>query len=243
VFFDNTTLFKDVSWTLSYKPTEGTWNSYFTFYPDYSPQHQNYFQVGYNWGEYKGTLWNHLLNNKSFGVFQGKFNPSTIEYVITDENVNKILNSISMKVEGRRYTNQYDYSVDKNIGYDQMYVWNNTNNSGLLGLNAQKTLADIRKYPITNGSKQEILFTSDEDKQNVNYFFNRIVNQDNNIPMFTKDENNIFKNINGDAVKFGGKKILERMRGSVFAVNLTNTKTSTHNIILESVTNNETIYE
>jgi hypothetical protein len=61
--------------------------------------------------------------------------------------------------------------------------------------------------------------------------------------MFTKDENNIFKNINGDAVKFGGKKILERMRGSVFAVNLTNTKTSTHNIILESVTNNETIYE
>jgi hypothetical protein len=148
-----------------------------------------------------------------------------------------------MKVEGRRYTNQYDYSVDKNIGYDQMYVWNNTNNSGLLGLNAQKTLADIRKYPITNGSKQEILFTSDEDKQNVNYLFNRIVNQDNNIPMFTKDENNIFKNINGDAVKFGGKKILERMRGSVFAVNLTNTKTSTHNIILESVTNNETIYE
>jgi hypothetical protein len=242
-FFDNDTLFKDVSWTISYKPTEGVWSSFYTFYPDYSPSHQNYFQVGYNWGKSKGTMWNHLMNNKSFLVFQGDFNPMSIEFPIVNQNANKILNSVTVNAEARRYQNQWDFAVDRNIGFTNMFIYNSTNNSGMLNLFAQKSLTDSRKYPKTNpNNTQDILFTPDEDKHNINYFFNRMVNQDNNIPMFTRDENNIFKTIDSRAVKFSGKKVLERLKGEHFMVNLSNTKESRFNLIFKNLIDDETLY-
>jgi hypothetical protein len=61
--------------------------------------------------------------------------------------------------------------------------------------------------------------------------------------MFKKDENNIFKTIDPRAVKFGGKKILERLRGEVFIVNLSNTKDSRFGIEIKSAINNEIAYE
>ena len=248
VYFDNKVYFEDVSWTLSYKPTEGTWNSYFSFYPDYSVAHQNMFQTGYNWNESNGnlssgTLWNHLMNNQSFGVFQGRLHTFAVEFPIANENVNKILNSISLNVEARRYQNEWDYSIHKNVSFSEGYIHNNTNNTGWFGLNAQKALSDSKKYPITNGNKQEILYTSDQGTQSFNYFFNRVSNQDNNIPMFTRDKNNIFKTINNDAVKFSGKRMLERLRGQEFLIYLQDSKNSRFNLILKSSTNSETIIQ
>lgn len=244
VFFDNVDVFKDVSFTISFKATEGMWNSYFTFYPDYSPQFNGYFQTGYNWGESEGTLWNHYLNNKSFLVFQGKFNPMQIEFPIANENVNKMLNSVTIDVEARRYQNEWDYAVHKDVGFTNMYIYNSTNNSGMLNLFAQKSLTDNRNYPKTNAdNSQDILFTSNEGKHSVNYFFNRVVNQDNNVPIFLKDKNDIFKTINPKAVKFSGKKVLERMKGDTFLINLSNTKESRFNLIFEKTINDETAWQ
>lgn len=250
IYFDNTAYFEDVSWTISYKPTEGTWNSYFSFYPDYSVSHQNIFQTGYNWGQDKGTLWNHLMNNQSFQVFQGRLHAFAIEFPIANENVNKILNSISLNVESRRYQNQWDYSIHKDKSFSEGYIHNSTNNSGWFGLNAQKTLSDNRKYPqlvdfppLPYRKKQEILFTADQGKQTFDYFFNRVIDQDNNLPMFNRDKNNIFKTINNDAVKFSGKRMLERLRGEEFLVYLQDSKESRYNLILKSSTNSETIIQ
>ena len=75
------------------------------------------------------------------------------------------------------------------------------------------------------------------------YFLNIILNQDNNINIFIRDENNIFKTVSTNAVKFTGKRVMERMKGTTFMVTLTNTNNSRHNIILENIINNETIYE
>jgi hypothetical protein len=243
VYFDNEDIFKDVSWTISFKPGEG-WNSYFTFYPDYSPYHNNFFQVGYNWGQDKETLWNHLMNNSSFQVFQGRLNPFIIEYPIVNENVLKTLNSISFGVESRRYQNNWDYSIWKDKGFNKLNLWNTTNNSGVLNLFAQKSLADNRRYPKTNSNNtQDILFTAVDGKHNVNTFFNRVIDQQRNIPMFKKDENNIFKEVDPRAVKFGGKRTLERIKGNTIMVNLTNDQESRFNISLTNSINNETIEE
>ena len=183
------------------------------------------------------------MNNKSFLVFQGKFNPMQIEFPIANQNVNKILNSVTVNAEARRYQNQWDYVVHKDVGFTNMYVHNPTNNTGMLNLFAQKSLTDNRNYPKTNAdNSQDILFTADEDKHNINYFFNRVVNQDNNVPIFMRDENNIFKTINSKAVKFGGKKVLERMKGDTFLVNLSNTKESRFNLIFKNLINDETAY-
>jgi hypothetical protein len=243
IYFDNTTYFEEVSWTISYKVSEGSWNSYFSFYPDYSPYHNNMFQVGYNWGVDKGTIWNHLMGNSSFCVFQGiKHNP-IIEFPIVNENVNKMLNSISLNIESKHYQNDWDFTIDKNKSFKNMFIYNSTNCSGLLSLNPQKNLADNRKYPKLNGNIQDILFTSVEGKQNINYFFNRTVNQNNNIPIILKDKNNIFRGVNSEAVKFTGKKVLERLKGESFLVHLEGNEDSRFNLVLKNIVSNTTIYE
>lgn len=243
VFFDNALLFEDVSWTISFKPEEGSWSSYWSFYPDYSPSQRDLFQVGYNWGEDKATLWNHTMNNSSFQVFQGRLHPFIVEYPIVNENVNKMLNSISLNVEAKRYQSQWDFSQWKNVGFNKVTIYNNTNHSGDLNLIAQKTLSDTRKYPITNliNNTQSILFTALDGKHNINYFFNRIINQDNNIPMSIKDKNNIFKETNPRAVSFKGKRVNERLKGEAFLVRLENDAESRLNIVLKSGINDETI--
>lgn len=241
IYFDNNTIFEDVSWTISFKPAEGTWNSYFTFYPDYSTYHNNFFQIGYNWGEDKETLWNHLMNKSSFCVFQGKKHKPILEFVIPNQNVTKILNSISLNVEGKYYVNDWDYTTDKDKSFKNMFIYNSTNNSGTLELIPQKGLKDLKNYPITNGNIQKILFTSENGKQNANYFFNRVVNQANNIPMFITDKNNIFKQVNNSSVNFKGKKVLERLKGDYFIVHLEDIVDTRYNIILKNVISDETI--
>jgi hypothetical protein len=140
VYFDNISLFEDVSWTISYNPTMGTWGSYFSFYPDYSPFNTNYFQAGYNWGVDKETLWNHTMNNSSFQVFQGRLNPFIVEFPIANENANKMLNSITLTIEAKRYQNQWDTALWKEKGFNKLTIWNNTNNSGVLNLVEQKNI-------------------------------------------------------------------------------------------------------
>lgn len=241
LYFDNEEYFKDVSWTISYKVTEGSWNSYFSFYPDFTVYHNNFFQVGYNWGEDKETMWNHLMNRSSFCVFQGKKHTPIIEFPVISENTEKILNSISLNIEGVHYQNDWDSVSDITKSFKNLFIFNQTNCSGLLSLNPQKTLSDNRKYPITNGNIQEILFTPDQGKHNINYFYNRNINDRNNIPMFLTDENNIFKTINTNAVKFGGKKVMERMKGEWFLINLSGCDDSRYNLILKNIINNETV--
>jgi hypothetical protein len=244
VYFDNTAYFEDVSWTIAYKPTEGSWSSYFSFTPDYSPFHNNFFQVGYNWGQDKGTLWNHTMSNKSFQVFQGRLYPFKVEYPVQNENVNKMLNSIELNIEGKRYQNNWDYSQWKGVGFNKLTVYNNTNNSGVLNLFEQKSLADIKNYPKTNlNNTQDILYSSTEGKHNLNYFFNRVVNQDNNIPIWLWDKNMINKTINSKAVNFNQKRLLERLKGETFTVSLTNDKESRFNILLKNSIQTEIAYE
>lgn len=243
VDFDNTDYFIDTSWTIAYKPTEGSWSSYFSFTPDYSPFHNNFFQVGYNWGQDKETLWTHTMSNKSFQVFQGRLYPFIIEYPIQNENVNKMLNSIQLNVEGKRYQNNWDYSQWKGVGFNKLTIYNNTNNSGVLNLVEQKSFGDIKNYPKTNSDNtQDILYSSVEDKHNINYFFNRVADQSNNLPLWLTDKNNILKTVNPKAVNFTQKKLLERLKGESFLVRLTNDKESRFEILLKGSTNDETVY-
>ena len=234
--------FKDVSWTIAFKPKEGAWSSYFSFYPDFSPSHNNFFQVGYNWKRFEGTLWNHLGNNSSFQVFQGELNPFIVEFPTQSQLVNKMFTNFEFEVETRRYQNNWDFSVWKDKGFNVFSAFTNTKHTGKLNLFPQKSLTDNRKYPKTNAdNSQDILFTAENGKHNVNYFFNRVINQQRNVPMYLKDENNIFKDINPRAISFKGKSTLERMTGENIIVRLENNKESRYNVVLKYSLNNEII--
>ena len=108
--------FEDVSWTVAYSPTMGTWISFYGFKPNYYVNHNNYFQTGINNSSdpTEFGIWSHLLTNKSYQVFYGKKQPFVVEYPIKEEFVTKTLSSVQLWTEARRYHNEYDYF--ENIG-------------------------------------------------------------------------------------------------------------------------------
>lgn len=236
VYFNDTEYFEDVSWTIAYKPLDGSWVSYYSFMPDYYVNQQNYFQTGLNLfknSQWTGTLSSHLLTNKSYNVFYGEKFPFIAEIVVTNEYVTKVLDSVKVYLEARRYQNEYDYAVNKNIGFSNATIYNNTNNSGRLNLFIEKTLNSISKYPKTNTDSQDIQSVVINEKQIFNYFYNRVKNEENNVEIWHNDRNRINKIINPHAVSFKGKKTLERLRGDYFLVRLEATDTQ-HSITLKN---------
>lgn len=238
----DTEYFKPVNWTIAYKPTEGRWVSYYSFYPDYYVSHQQHFQTGNNYGVDGGKLWSHLLGNTSYQVFNGRIEPFTIEYVNPSQGAKKLLESISLEVEGRRWQNEYDYAVKKGVGFNKVNIYNSTNNSGVLNLFEQKTIRDTKDYPKTNSDgTQDILYSSLDRNHYFNYFYNRVISQENNVPQFLWDAAMVNKTVNPKAVSFRGKRVLERLRGDYFFVRLTNDKESRYQISLNKSDNVEIV--
>lgn len=220
--------FEDASWTLAYSPTHGTWISYYDFKPNYAIYYNGYFQTGINYSEDESEigLWSHLLTNKSYQVFYGKRYEWTIEYPIKNTYTNKVLDSLSLWVRTYRYHNELDYAEWRNNGINKAVIYNNTNNSGILDLVYLDKLRQA-KYPKTiNKFTQQIPAVHYDEKVTFNYFYNRVINQDNNVPIWLNDGVGIKKSINYKAVSMTGKKVLERLRGEWFLVRLTQDKTS-----------------
>ena len=146
-------LFEDVSWTVAYKPADQSWISYYSYKPDYYINYNDYFRGGYNYGIDKESLWNHNLNNKSFNVFQGQLEPFIIEVPLVNQNVNKVLDTITLDIEAKRYQNEWDYVDWKGVGFNKVVIYNDNNNSGLLKLNQQTKLQDL-------SAKEEVFYTT-----------------------------------------------------------------------------------
>lgn len=236
VFFTNTDLFEDISWTISYKVSDGVWLSYYSFTPNFYIGLNDHFQTYHS-----DEIWSHLLTNQSFCVFYGKKEPFIIEVPIVNENANKVLESVKMEIESKRYQNKWDFTQLKDIGFNKSIIYNNTNNSGLLNLKQRKSLKEQVKYPITNNdNSQDILYTSQDGEHTFNYFYNRVINQDSNIPQWLNDINKINKTINPLSVNFNFKKKLnERLRGDYFYVRLIKDDDSRYNVILRNLMFNE----
>lgn len=226
----NTEYFKDVSWTIAFSPLSGKWISYYDFKPNYYVSHSNYFQSGVNYSTNgdpnEEGLWSHLLTNRSYQVFYGKAYNFEIEYPVENKSGKKYLEALNYYMESLRYHNTHDYSENNNLGFEEMVIHNRSNNSGRLKLLRQQTIAQLSKYPKTNtDGSQTVLQANDEGMWSVNYFYNRVRNQDNNVPIWNYDDNQIEKELNQTAVSFYGKKVLERLRGQDFLVNLKSKET------------------
>lgn len=234
--------FKEVSWTVAYKPTEGRWISYYSIKPDYYISHQQHFQQGSNHGVDAGKIWSHLLGNSSFQVLNGRLEPFIVEFPNLNQGATKLLETLSVDVEARRWQNEYDYAVKKGIGFNKVEIYNSTNNSGTLNLFEQKNIRDTRNYPKTNNDNtQDILYSSQDRTHTFNYFFNRVINQENNVPTWLWDSSMVEKTINPKAVSFTGKRVLERLRGDYFYTRLTNDKESRYQISINKVVNTEIV--
>lgn len=214
--------FKEVSWTATYKPETGSWESYMSYTPNYYINHSDYFQSGVNSEDGTNGLWSHLLTNKSYRVFYGQKFPYIIEYPIKNVYISKRLEDINWNAQLRRNHNDYDFAVIKDNPFTAVTIYNNYENSGrLIPVISNGTLSQLSKYPITGkDNSQHILASYDKYRYNINYFYNRTKSNINNQPIWIWDENQIDKTINPKAVSFYGKSTLERLKGDFFIVRL-----------------------
>lgn len=237
-------LLKDVSWTISYKPESGGWESYMDFKPNYYVNHTDYFQSGINtttdYSEF--GIWSHLLTNRSKQVFYGKKYPWIVEFPTKNDYTSKKLEGLSIWTEAKRYHNEYDYAIDDRVTFNKLNVSSDRENSGNLVLVPNNgVLSMLSKYPITKQNEQEILITQNNDKWTLNSIYNRAKSNRNNIPLFLYDENQIDKSVNPNAVSFFGKPVLEQLSSDNFLVRLTQDKTSQYDLELKFVVTKEEI--
>lgn len=214
--------FKEVSWTVTYKPETGSWESYMSYTPNYYINHTDYFQSGVNANDGTFGLWSHLLTNKSYRVFYGQKYPYIFEYPVKNQYISKRLEDFSWNAQLRRYHNEYDFAAIEANPFTAVTIYNNYENSGrLLPVLNNGTLSQLSRYPITNpDNTQDVLVSYDNYRYNLDYFYNRMRSNVNNQPAWLWDENQINKTINPKAVSFYGKSTLERLKGNFFMVRL-----------------------
>ena len=214
--------FKDVSWTIAYSPIYQSWISYYDFKPDYAIGLNDYFQTGKNYSgdEKEIGIWSHLLTNKSYQVFYGSYYPWQVSLPIKNTYTNNVLHDLKIWTVSKRYHDNFDYAVWRKKSFNKIVIHNQTNNSGLLHLNYDDSM-NKSKYPLKiSDTEQGIQATHYDNKISLNYFYNRVKKTDNHIPIWNSDENEIQRTLNPNAISFGSKKILERMRGDWFIVDL-----------------------
>lgn len=224
----NETYFKDISWTVAYSPIYQSWISYYDFHPDFAIAYNDYFQTGINYSadEKERGIWSHLLTNKSWQVFYGKYYPWEIEVPIKNTYTNNILQDLKIWTVSKRYHNEYDYAIWRKKSFNKINIYNQTNNSGLLHLNYDDSYRKS-KYPISISKiEQGIQATHTDNHISLNYFYNRVKNEENHLPLWNWDENEINKYLNPDALSFILKRVPERMRGDWFMIRLIQDNTS-----------------
>jgi len=105
--------------------------------------------------------------------------------------------------------------LDRKVGLDSITVYNDTNNSGEMHLVPEEKNNMMQKamYPITRDGYTEVLDTEVYRRHKLNDFFNRVDDDRSDIPIWDKDDNDIIKEVNKDALNFR-QNWLDRIRGS-----------------------------
>lgn len=240
--------FEDASFTMAFSVETGSWISYYDFKPNYYIPYENYFKTGVNYSSEDSELglWAHLLTNRSYQVFYGKRYPWEIEVPTKNEYVNKLYHSTEYWLDSRRYHNTYDFAENRQIGFDEAYIYNHSNNSGKLDLILEEKNKPFlrRKYNKINSNKDgtSILVTEQDKKWTFNWVFNRVRDELNNVPIWNWDNNQIHKTINNKALSFN-LKWKDRIRGDWFLTLFKSNKESRFKKIFKWGINNNSKYK
>ena len=240
----DTNYFQDASFTLAYSLMAKSWISYYSFTPDFYINHHNFFQTGINRKlitevadeeeENKAGVWNHLSHNNSFQVFYGERFPFTIDMSYGGRYKNTRLQAINYWLDTQRKHNDYDFVEHRRIGFNKAWIYNHSQNSGELNLipAERNNLKQKLDYPKTEGGVSYILATEENKKWSFNYFYNRVKNELNNIPIWKYDINQIEKTINPSALNYH-QKWLDRLSGDWFNLRLTQDLESRYKLIFK----------
>lgn len=164
--------FNDISWTLSYSPTEKAFVSWHDWHPDLVLQTDNHFMT------VKGnTVWKHNEAFDSFCVFYGIEQPFEIEPISSSGQQIDIIRSIQYILEVQKYKN---FGRDKfhthHENFDRLQVWNTEQISPILEMVlGNPNPEENQDYPKkTSSLSYAITFFKEENKYTVNQFWDSV---------------------------------------------------------------------
>jgi hypothetical protein len=199
---EDTTLFEDTSWTLSYDPKSKFWVSYHDWHPNFMMGSKSNFLT------IKGDgIWKHNDICNSYCNFYGVDYPFEAEFpVITGQTVTT-MKSLEYILEcyKRSEYNCVDQFQVLDYNFDQAVIHNSEQVSGYLNLNPypKNNVPLNLTYPIVNADSIDILFSKEENKYRFNQFWDITLNRGEFPVGSTSPTTNPV--IPGTTVQFGGK--------------------------------------
>lgn len=207
----NPKYFCNKSWTISYNFYDKSWTSFHTYHPlFYTENIETFDSAIFQKVVVNGTLGNmqklytHNFSNKSYQVFYGKLEAFIIEWQTKQDLVNNVLHSIDYYVDVIRYHNEFDTFYNQDKTFNKAIIYNDRQTSGLLTFKKsnKEDLTEVENYPKRTTSGYEILTTNNENIWSFNQFWDVTKNQQNNIPLFNYDCNNVNKQLNAKAIDY-----------------------------------------
>lgn len=194
--------FNDISWTLSYSPTEEAFISYHDWHPDWIIQTENHFL------SVKGKgVWKHNESYESFCNFFGKDFPFELEVTSNSGQQIETVRNIEYILEVYKYKNSgRDRFHVLNENFDRLIVHNTEQISPLLNLvkgnpNPEENL----KYPKkASNISYDVTFFKEENKYRVNQFWDSVKDRgeftNSEVHLFPTDESGYKQIINPAAL-------------------------------------------
>lgn len=226
VLLTDTETFINVSFTMSYYPGHNRWASYHDYLPNFYVNTPVGFSTGYNPNNTNGilgesTLWQHLRTQQSYSVFQNILYPFELEFVSRNTFYNNELSHIGYWIDCRRYKNDVEYAGLTNIGFDHAFVYNESENTGILELipEVENSRRQYVLYPRMQDDTMQILATHRQKSWHFSQIYNRIIKENVNIKQNLVDSNEIFVTPNPLVINTS-MRLKDRLRGNYFKVRL-----------------------
>lgn len=238
----NPNYFKDCSWTISYNFWTQSWVSFHSYKPNYYIDFIDFFSSGIN--SNNSSYWVHGLYNGSYQVYYGNLYPFIVEPIIKFQEQLKILGSIEFDTEVRRYSNESDYTIKRDIpGFNKAIIYNDLYNSGLVNIikTNKNDFSQVTKYPVKGFASWDIETSIADYKWRINQFY--ALNKDHSeVPFWLYKGNNADKILNNNAFNYMKNDYnLSRLRGQWFKTRFINDKLSNYKIMYKFQLNDQTL--
>ena len=230
--FDDTKVWKNVSWTLSYSPTYKSWQSFHSFIPNYYIPGIDKFYSG------NDKIYRHW-DKATFQTYYDKLYPFEITITTANEQLTSILQSIEYTLKVQKYLGKdyQDLFENHKINFSKAIVSTDNQSSGLLNLIKKDNSNPYQslQYPIKKVNSMDVLYSKIEGhKYRVNQFSDLVLDKNNSEPIYIVEENGVDKTINN--IDYN-KQYPQKFRNEFFDITLINDSESDYKFILISELN------
>lgn len=175
VSLDDDRYFCNLSFTISYSFTTGSWVSFHSFIPNYYIQHPGVFETGIN---KDSSIWLHNTDI-TFQRYYGNIGDYVLEYPLSFVPNDEIVTNFKDYTTIIKYTSpDVFYEVD-NTYFNKAVIYNNSQCTGVLNLipRLQGNLGSYFQYPKMNIDSKDILVTKKDSCYQFNTFWDIVADK------------------------------------------------------------------